>query len=266
SRREDGVLNRFLRGIGLYLLIAILAVSIVSSLYPQSDNVQEVAYTQFITWVEAGQIESVRLIGEQRVEGRLADGTRFRTYVPIGTTNLGERLYEKGVQVSAEPEPPPPWWVAFLPNLLTLAVFIGIWLFVLNQMQGGSNRAMSCGKSRAKLHTEERSKVRFSDVAGLDEAKQELMEIVDFLKHPKRFLELGAKIPKGVLLAGPPGTGKTLLARAVAGEAGVPFFSISGSDFVEMFVGVGAARVRDLFETAQRPRPCIGFIAQLDAV
>jgi len=255
-----------LRGIGLYLLIAILAVSVVSSLYPQGESAQDVAYTQFIHWVESGRIDSVRLIGEQRVEGKLTDGTRFRTYLPANTTNLGDRLHERGIEISAEPEPPPPWWISFLPNLLTLAIFVGIWLFILNQMQGGSNRAMSFGKSRAKLHTEERTKVRFSDVAGLDEAKLELQEIVEFLKHPKKFVELGAKIPKGVLLAGPPGTGKTLLARAVAGEAGVPFFSISGSDFVEMFVGVGAARVRDLFETAKKHSPCIVFIDELDAV
>ena len=153
-----------------------------------------------------------------------------------------------------------------MPNIITLVIFVGIWLFILNQMQGGSNRAMSFGKSRAKLHTEEKTKVRFSDVAGLDEAKQELVEIVEFLKHPKKFVELGAKIPKGVLLVGPPGTGKTLLARAVAGEAGVPFFSISGSDFVEMFVGVGASRVRDLFDTAKKNSPCIVFIDELDAV
>ncbi len=168
--------------------------------------------------------------------------------------------------MDARPEPPTPFWVTFLPHLLTIGIFIVIWLFIINQMQGGSNRAMSFGKSRAKLHTEERTKVRFDDVAGLSEAKEELVEIVEFLKHPKRFADLGAKIPKGVLLVGPPGTGKTLLARAVAGEAGVPFFSISGSDFVEMFVGVGASRVRDLFETAKKNAPCIVFIDELDAV
>ncbi|OUM98966.1 MAG: cell division protein FtsH [Firmicutes bacterium ZCTH02-B6] len=259
-------MNRFLRGISLYLLIAIIAVSIVSSLYPTQERRQEVTYSQFMQWVNENRISQVTIIGEQRVEGQLRDGTLFQTYIPAGTTNLGNMLIERGVQVSAQEEPQPPFWMSLLPHLLTIGIFIVLWLFILNQMQGGSNRAMSFGKSRAKLHTEERTKVRFEDVAGLDEAKEELVEVVEFLKHPKRFAELGAKIPKGVLLVGPPGTGKTLLARAVAGEAGVPFFSISGSDFVEMFVGVGAARVRDLFDTAKKNAPCIVFIDELDAV
>jgi len=259
-------LNRFLRGIGLYLLIAIIAVSIVSSLYPTQERRQEVTYSQFMQWVQENRIAQVTIIGEQLVEGQLRDGTLFTTYIPAGTTNLGQMLIERGVQVSAQREPQPPFWMSLLPHLLTIGIFIVLWLFIINQMQGGSNRAMSFGKSRAKLHTEERTKVRFDDVAGLNEAKEELIEIVEFLKHPKRFAELGAKIPKGVLLVGPPGTGKTLLARAVAGEAGVPFFSISGSDFVEMFVGVGASRVRDLFDTAKKNAPCIVFIDELDAV
>ena len=259
-------MNRFLRGISLYLLIAVIAVSIVSSLYPTHQRRQEVTYSQFMQWVNENRIAQVTIIGEQLVEGQLRDGTLFQTYIPAGTTNLGNMLIERGVQVSAREEPQPPFWMSLLPHLLTIGIFIVLWLFILNQMQGGSNRAMSFGKSRAKLHTEERTKVRFDDVAGLDEAKEELIEIVEFLKHPKRFAELGAKIPKGVLLVGPPGTGKTLLARAVAGEAGVPFFSISGSDFVEMFVGVGAARVRDLFDTAKKNAPCIVFIDELDAV
>ena len=259
-------MNRFLRGIGLYLLIAIIAVSIVSSLYPTQERRQEVTYSQFMQWVQENRIAQVTIIGEQLVEGQLRDGTLFTTYIPAGTTNLGQMLIERGVQVSAQREPQPPFWMSLLPHLLTIGIFIVLWLFIINQMQGGSNRAMSFGKSRAKLHTEERTKVRFDDVAGLNEAKEELIEIVEFLKHPKRFAELGAKIPKGVLLVGPPGTGKTLLARAVAGEAGVPFFSISGSDFVEMFVGVGASRVRDLFDTAKKNAPCIVFIDELDAV
>ena len=259
-------MNRFLRGISLYLLIAIIAVSIVSSLYPTQERRQEVTYSQFMQWVQENRIAQVTIIGEQLVEGQLRDGTLFTTYIPAGTTNLGQLLIERGVQVSAQREPQPPFWMSLLPHLLTIGIFIVLWLFIINQMQGGSNRAMSFGKSRAKLHTEERTKVRFDDVAGLDEAKEELIEIVEFLKHPKRFAELGAKIPKGVLLVGPPGTGKTLLARAVAGEAGVPFFSISGSDFVEMFVGVGASRVRDLFDTAKKNAPCIVFIDELDAV
>jgi len=259
-------LNRFLRGISLYLLIAILAVTVVTNLAAEPERVEEVGYSQFVQWVEQGRVVRVRMIGQQEIRGELVDGRAFQTIVPPGTFNLADQLMSQGVDVVAEREPQPPWWVAFLPNIITLVIFVGIWLFILNQMQGGSNRAMSFGKARAKLHTEEKTKVRFEDVAGLAEAKQELVEIVEFLKHPKKFAELGAKIPKGVLLVGPPGTGKTLLARAVAGEAGVPFFSISGSDFVEMFVGVGAARVRDLFDTAKKNAPCIVFIDELDAV
>ncbi len=259
-------MNKFLRGISLYLLIAVLAVSIVSSLYSPQEPTTSISYSDFIRLLDQGQVAKVRLIGEQAMEGVLKDGNRFSTYVPAGTINLGDRLTAAGIEVDAQPPPPTPWWVALLPNLITLVIFVAIWLFILNQMQGSNNRAMSFGKSRAKLHTEDKPKVRFDDVAGVDEAKQELAEVVEFLKHPKKFVELGAKIPKGVLLMGPPGTGKTLLGRAVAGEAGVPFFSISGSDFVEMFVGVGASRVRDLFETAKKNSPCIIFIDELDAV
>lgn len=260
-------MNKFLRGISLYLLIAIIAVSIVSSLYPNTEARRNLSYGEFITRVERGQVASVRMIGEQKIEGSLKDGTNFVTIVPVGKMpDLADLLMQKGVDLSAETTPPPPWWLALLPNIITLVVFVGIWLFILNQMQGGNNRAMSFGKSRAKLHTEDKTKVRFTDVAGLDEAKEELIEIVEFLKHPKKFVEVGAKVPKGVLLVGPPGTGKTLLARAVAGEAGVPFFSISGSDFVEMFVGVGASRVRDMFDTAKKNAPCIVFVDELDAV
>ena len=259
-------MNRFLRGLSLYLLIAILAVMIVSTFYTPTESARSLDYTEFIRAVNAGRVAQVTIVGEQEVQGRMVDGTEFTTYIPPNLTNLADDLIAKGVRVSAAPEPPAPWWISILPNILTLVIFVGLWIFILNQMQGGDNRAMSFGKARAKLYTEEKSKVRFDDVAGLDEAKVELQEIVEFLKHPKKFVELGAKIPKGVLLVGPPGTGKTLLGRAVAGEAGVPFFSISGSDFVEMFVGVGASRVRDLFDTAKKNAPCIIFIDELDAV
>ncbi|NLY51579.1 MAG: ATP-dependent metallopeptidase FtsH/Yme1/Tma family protein [Firmicutes bacterium] len=260
-------MNRFLRGISLYLLIAIIAVSIVSSLYPGVDTSLELGYGDFINQVENGQVKSAQMIGDQTVQGVLRDGTKFSTIVPMGKMpDIADLMMEHGVELRAAPTPSTPWWLALLPNVITLVVFVGIWLFILNQMQGGNNRAMSFGKSRARLHTEDKIKVRFSDVAGLDEAKQELAEIVEFLKHPKKFQDVGAEVPKGVLLVGPPGTGKTLLARAVAGEAGVPFFSISGSDFVEMFVGVGASRVRDLFDTAKKNAPCIVFIDELDAV
>ncbi|HEY8486716.1 MAG TPA: ATP-dependent zinc metalloprotease FtsH [Limnochordales bacterium] len=259
-------MNRFLRGVSLYLLVAIIFIAIISTFYSPSEGKRQVEYWQFLRYLESGQLVSVKIIGEQKLEGVLRDNTTFVTHIPPNNTDLLRRLEERGVQISVEPPPSPPWWLSLLPNLITLVVFVGIWLFFLNQMQGGSNRAMSFGKSRARLHTEEKTRVTFNDVAGLDEAKQELQEIVEFLKHPKKFVELGARVPKGILLVGPPGTGKTLLARAVAGEAGVPFFSISGSDFVEMFVGVGAARVRDLFETAKKNAPCIVFIDELDAV
>lgn len=259
-------MNRFLRNISFYLLIAILAVTVVSYFYGGQEQPDERNWNEFRSLVESGQVESVRIIGEHEIIGVLVTGGTFHTVIPPGQINLADWLEANRVAVRAERPRTPPWWMTLLPNILLLIAFVAIWFFILNQMQGSSNRAMSFGKSRAKLHTEEKSKVRFDDVAGLDEAKQELIEIVEFLKHPKRFVELGAKIPKGVLLAGPPGTGKTLLGRAVAGEAGVPFFSISGSDFVEMFVGVGASRVRDLFDTAKKNAPCIVFVDELDAV
>jgi len=260
-------LNKFLRGISLYLLIAIIAVSVISSMYSPNDAVEEVHYSEFVRFLENDRISQVKLIGEQRVEGTLQDGTDFVSSVPHGKmSEVADRLEDRNVEVTAEMPAPTPWWVSLLPNILILVVFVGIWLFILNQMQGGSNRAMSFGKSKAKLHSEEKPKVGFDNVAGVDEAKQDLVEIVDFLKQPKKFADLGAKIPKGILLVGPPGTGKTLLARAVAGEAAVPFFSISGSEFVEMFVGVGASRVRDLFENAKKNAPCLIFIDELDAV
>lgn len=260
-------MNKFFRGISLYLLLAIIAVSIISSLYSPGNTARELYYSEFVRHLENNQIASVKMVGEQRIEGTMRDGTPFVSSVPYGKmADIADRLEERGVQSTAQAPEPAPWWITLLPNIITLVIFVGIWLFILNQMQGGSNRAMSFGKSKARLHSEDKPKVSFTDVAGVEEAKQELVEIVDFLKQPKKFADLGAKIPKGVLLVGPPGTGKTLLARAVAGEAGVPFFSISGSEFVEMFVGVGASRVRDLFENAKKNAPCLIFIDELDAV
>ena len=262
-------MSRFLRGISLYALIVLLAVMVVIrwSEPPGTQRNLDVPYSQFLQMVEQGRIKSVRMLDEQRIDITTYEEpkTPYYTIVPPGTTNLADRLEAKNVAIQAE-VPKQSIWLVLLPNLITIVIFVVVWLFIINQMQGGNNRAMSFGKSRAKLHSEEKSKVRFDDVAGVDEAKQELVEIVEFLKQPKKFVELGAKIPKGVLLMGPPGTGKTLLARAVAGEAGVPFFSISGSDFVEMFVGVGASRVRDLFDNAKKSSPCILFIDELDAV
>ena len=260
-------LNKFLRGISLYLLIAIIVVSLASSLYSPRSFERELFYSELLRLIDQNQVASVRMVGEQQISGVLRDGTPFVSLVPMGTMpDITKLLTDAGVQIAAEPPPTTPWWVALLPNLIFVVVLALIWLFIMNQMQGGNNRALSFGKSRARLITEDKPRVGFNDVAGVDEAKQELQEIVEFLKHPKRFQEVGAKIPKGVLLVGPPGTGKTLLARAVAGEAGVPFFSISGSEFVEMFVGVGASRVRDLFDQAKKNAPCLVFIDELDAV
>jgi cell division protease FtsH len=260
-------LNKLLRGIGLYLLIAIIAISIVSNLYSPGSVAKELYYSELLRYIDENRVASARLVGDQHVEGALKDGTPFVATIPVGKMpDIADRLEAKNVQLEADLPPQTPWWMALLPNLIFVVMLAVVWLFIMNQMQGGNNRALSFGKSRARLHHEDRTKVTFDHVAGVDEAKQELMEIVEFLKHPKKFSELGAKIPKGVLLVGPPGTGKTLLARAVAGEAGVPFFSISGSEFVEMFVGVGAARVRDLFENAKKNAPCLVFIDELDAV
>ncbi|HOB22320.1 MAG TPA: ATP-dependent zinc metalloprotease FtsH [Bacillota bacterium] len=241
-------------------------MTVISSINPQDKGRTELSYSEFRAQLEAEKVESVRIIGDRTIEGNLKNGVKFSTYAPEDP-QLVDRLLAEGVSVVAEPEPPPPWWLSVIPNLLiSLLLFVGLWVFFVQQMQGGNNRALSFGKSRARLHSDDRNKISFNDVAGLDEAKQELQEVVEFLRQPKKFVDLGAKIPKGILLVGPPGTGKTLLARAVAGEAGVPFFSISGSDFVEMFVGVGAARVRDLFETAKKNSPCIVFIDEIDAV
>lgn len=260
-------MNKLLRGISLYLLIAIIAISIVSNLYSPGSMAKELYYSELIQYIDEGRVASAKLVGDQHVEGTLKDGTSFVAVVPMGKMgDIADRLEAQNVQQAAELPPQTPWWMALLPNLVFVIMLAVLWLFIMNQMQGGNNRALSFGKSRARLYHEDKPKVTFDHVAGVDEAKQELVEIVEFLKYPKKFNELGAKIPKGVLLVGPPGTGKTLLARAVAGEAGVPFFSISGSEFVEMFVGVGASRVRDLFDNAKKNAPCLIFIDELDAV
>ncbi len=209
-------------------------------------------------------VEKVTIV-DNSIKGNLTDGTEFTTVAPDDPTLIGN-LRDKGVNIKAEKTPEPPWWTTIFSSILPMLLLIGVWFFIMQQTQGGGNRVMSFGKSRARLNNDDKAKVTFKEVAGADEAKQELEEVVEFLKHPKKFNDLGARIPKGVLLFGPPGTGKTLLAKAVAGEAGVPFFSISGSDFVEMFVGVGASRVRDLFEQAKKNAPCIVFIDEIDAV
>ena len=260
-------MNKFLRNIGLYLLIILIAISVIDHFSAKGPVNHEINYTEFISQVDQGEVSKVVIV-ENNIKGTLSDGTEFTTVAP-GFPNqddsLINRLQEKNVDIKAENPPEPPWWTTLLSSLLPIVVLVALWFFVMQQTQGGGGRVMSFGKSRAKMNAD-KVKVHFEDVAGADEAKQELEEVVEFLKHPKKYNELGAKIPKGVLLFGPPGTGKTLLAKAVAGEAGVPFFSISGSDFVEMFVGVGASRVRDLFDQAKKHAPCIVFIDEIDAV
>ena len=221
-------------------------------------------YSDFISAVEAGKVKSVVVSGNDLV-GKYTDGKEFRTYRPVDA-KISDTLIEKKVEVSAKPEEEKFSWFSIFISWFPLILLVGVWIFFMRQMQAGGGKAMSFGKSRAKLLTEAQGKVTFEDVAGIEEAKEELEEIIQFLKDPKKFTKLGGRIPKGVLLMGPPGTGKTLLARAIAGEAGVPFFSISGSDFVEMFVGVGASRVRDLFVQGKKNAPCIIFIDEIDAV
>jgi cell division protease FtsH len=257
-------LNKFFRNVSFYLLIIIIAISIIDYYSSRTTTKTEISYTQFLRSVEEQKVERVTIV-DNTIRGKLKDGTEFTTVTPNDPTLIGS-LREKNVDIKAEQPPQPPWWTTIFSSVLPMLLLIGVWFFIMQQTQGGGNRVMSFGKSRAKLHGEDKVKVTFADVAGADEAKQELEEVVEFLKHPKKFNDLGARIPKGVLLVGPPGTGKTLLARAVAGESGVPFFSISGSDFVEMFVGVGASRVRDLFEQAKKNAPCIVFIDEIDAV
>ena len=261
-------MNKFLRNVGFYLLIILVAISVIDYFSTKNTTKHEVEYTQFLQQLDDGQVTKVVIV-QNTIKGTLADGTEFTTITPEVPNNdpkLYEKLTAKGVDIAAENPPEPPWWSTMLSSVLPLVLLVGVWFFFMQQTQGGGGRVMSFGKSRARMNGSDKIKVNFKDVAGADEAKQELEEVVEFLKHPKKYNDLGARIPKGVLLFGPPGTGKTLLARAVAGEAGVPFFSISGSDFVEMFVGVGASRVRDLFEQAKKNAPCIVFIDEIDAV
>jgi len=261
-------LNKFLRNVGFYLLIILVAISIIDYFSTRNTTKQEVGYTNFLQQVDEGKVTKVVLI-QNTIRGTLSDGTEFTTITPDAPNSdpkLFEKLSAKGVEINAENPPEPPWWSTMFSSLLPILLLVGVWFFIMQQTQGGGGRVMSFGKSRARMSGSDKIKVNFKDVAGADEAKQELEEVVEFLKHPKKYNDLGARIPKGVLLFGPPGTGKTLLARAVAGEAGVPFFSISGSDFVEMFVGVGASRVRDLFDQAKKNAPCIVFIDEIDAV
>ncbi|WP_083521023.1 ATP-dependent zinc metalloprotease FtsH [Alicyclobacillus kakegawensis] len=264
-------MNRFYRNIVFYVLILLLVVAVVNWLTSSGHTRSDLSYSQFVTEVRQGDVKrdpGVLITPEgltASIDGELTDGKKFSTRVLLNH-DVTQFLEDNKVQMTVAPQPRGSIWMQVLESVLPF-IFLFILMFILfNQAQGGGSRVMNFGKSRARLYTEEKRKVTFRDVAGADEEKAELVEIVEFLRDPKRFSALGARIPKGVLLVGPPGTGKTLLARAVAGEAGVPFFSISGSDFVEMFVGVGASRVRDLFEQAKKNAPCIIFIDEIDAV
>lgn len=258
-------MGRFTKNIVLYLLIIAAFVIAIDAFSGQSANKSELSYTGFIQQVQQKKVESVTITNDHGIKGKLKNGTEFNSYAPSDET-LIKTLQDNGVEITAAPPEQPAWWMSLLGSAIPIIILVVLFFFIMQQTQGGGGRVMNFGKSRAKLMGEGNVKVSFKDVAGAEEAKQELEEVVEFLKDPGKFKTIGAKIPKGVLLAGPPGTGKTLLAKAVAGEAGVPFFTISGSDFVEMFVGVGASRVRDLFTQAKKNAPCIIFIDEIDAV
>ncbi|MFZ3591046.1 ATP-dependent zinc metalloprotease FtsH [Bacillus sp. DJP31] len=268
-------MNRIFRNTIFYLLIFLVVIGVVSFFTGSNQPVDELTYDEFIQHLDNGEVTEITMqpkLGVFEVRGRLEaygkdEDKTFLTYVtnsPQALERIEELAQQKKVDIQTAEETS--GWVTFFTSIIPFVIIFILFFFLLNQAQGGGSRVMNFGKSKAKLYSEEKKKVRFKDVAGADEEKQELVEVVEFLKDPRKFTELGARIPKGILLVGPPGTGKTLLARATAGEAGVPFFSISGSDFVEMFVGVGASRVRDLFENAKKNAPCIIFIDEIDAV
>jgi cell division protease FtsH len=262
-------LNQFYRNLALWMIIALAMVFLFNTFKAQKVEYEEIPFSEFVAAVDSGLVQEVTIKG-QEIHGKYIEASgkakkSFHTFAP-DDPDLVKNLRSKDVRITAKPIDDNPWYMTLLISWLPMLLLIGVWIFFMRQMQAGGGKAMSFGKSRAKLLTETTAKVTFADVAGIEEAKEELQEIIAFLKDPKKFTRLGGRIPKGVLLVGPPGTGKTLLARAIAGEAGVPFFSISGSDFVEMFVGVGAARVRDLFIQGKKSAPCIIFIDEIDAV
>ncbi len=259
-------MSKFFRNVSFYLLIVVVAIWVIDYYSNSNEPKTDITYSMFMKQVQQDDVKSVTIIDNTTVKGKLKSGAEFSTIAPRDS-KLIETLQARDVEIKAElPPQQPVWWNLLLTSVLPIILMLGVWFLLMNNAQGGGNKVMSFGKSRAKMYGDDKVKVNFKDVAGADEAKEELAEVVEFLKFPKKFNQLGARIPKGVLLFGPPGTGKTLLAKAVAGEAGVPFFSISGSDFVEMFVGVGASRVRDLFEQAKKNAPCIVFIDEIDAV
>ena len=231
-------MNSFLRNVGFYLLVIFIAITVIDYFSAKPQTIEETNYSQFLKMVDSGEVSKVTLV-RNSVKGTMKDGTEFATTVPdypVGDDTLITKLESQGIEITAQNPKEPPWWTALLSSFLPILLLIGVWFFIMQQTQGTGGKVMSFGKSRARMSTGDKVKVSFNDVAGADEAKEELAEVVEFLQHPKKFNDIGARIPKGVLLFGPPGTGKTLLAKAVAGEAGVPFFSISGSDFVEMYV------------------------------
>ena len=257
-------MSPFYKNLALWLIISLMVILLFNMFHqPQQSNL-ETTYSQFLASVQKGEVSQVTMQGDS-VLGTYVNGKPFRTFAPRDS-DLIRILREHGVDIQAKPQDESPWYMTLLISWFPMLLLIGVWIFFMRQMQMGGGKAMSFGKSRARLLNESSKKIMFDDVAGIEEAKEELQEIVEFLKDPKKFTRLGGRIPKGVLLVGAPGTGKTLLARAIAGEAGVPFFTISGSDFVEMFVGVGASRVRDLFLQGKKNAPCIIFIDEIDAV
>lgn len=257
-------MNKFFKNVLFYLLIIMVIIWMFDLYGEKNSKPADISYTSFMQHVQQDEIKQVTIV-DNVISGKLKDGKEFSTVAP-NDSKLVEKLEVKKVDIKAELPPQPPWWMSILSSILPMLIIVGLWFMLMNQGGAGGGKVMNFGKSRARRYDEEKLKITFKDVAGAEEAKQELEEVVEFLKHPQKYNDLGAKIPKGVLLYGPPGTGKTLLAKAVAGEAGVPFFSISGSDFVEMFVGVGASRVRDLFDQAKKSAPCIVFIDEIDAV
>ena len=256
-------MNQFYKNLVLWMVIGLIVILLFNLFQANAPAKEEIVFSDFLKKVEVGEVREVTIRGNA-VSGRLSDGSAFRTYT-VDYPDFVKVLRDRGVRIIVKPPDNNPWYAVLL-QWIPMLLFIGVWIFFMRQMQGGGAKALSFGKARARLISEKQNKVTFQDVAGIDEAKEELKEIIDFLKDPPKFQKLGGKIPKGVLLVGPPGTGKTLLAKAIAGEANVPFFSISGSDFVEMFVGVGASRVRDLFEQGKKHAPCIIFMDEIDAV
>ena len=261
----DLLLNQFYKNLALWLVIGMIMIALFNIFNQPLNSQSDVIFSEFMDQVEGGKVSEVTIQGD-RVNGKYLDGSSFQTMTPSKDQDLVRILRDKGVRIVVVPPEQTSWYMNILISWFPMILLLGIWIFFMRQMQAGGGKALSFGKSKARLMNEDKNKITFKDVAGVDEAKEELHEIIEFLKEPQKFNKLGGKIPKGVLLVGPPGTGKTLLAKAIAGEANVPFFSISGSDFVEMFVGVGASRVRDLFEQGKKNSPCIIFIDEIDAV